>query len=223
MFFAKVGATLHATVRRRPIRNLGYRQVCSGKLKNPRTITERVSGILSRPNGSRHLTRSLKDGRFRFWEDKRNLACEENLDGKFVLLCRTKSCRLSTSQAVETYNDLWEIEWAFRDLKSFIELRPMHHWKDNRVRGHMQICAWALLIQRVLQKKLDEAGFDMTSTMALQSLRTIKVVGTKVGQRKIAFVTPPNPRNPCILNALGLRLPKVLAEQAPQPQPVGKA
>ncbi len=68
-------------------------------------------------------------------EDRRNLAYEENLDGKFLLLCRTKSYWLSTSEVVETYKDLWEIEWAFRDLKSFIEVRPIRHYKDNRVRS----------------------------------------------------------------------------------------
>jgi transposase len=188
--------------------------VNSGKLKNPRTVTERATRILSHRNGSRYFTWSFQDGRFEFSEDRKNLAYEENLDGKFVLLCRTKSYWLSTSQVVETYKDLWEIEWAFRDLKSFIEVRPMRHYKDNRVRGHVQICVWALLIQRVLRKKLDEAAVDMTSSMALHSLRTIKVVETQVGPKKITFVTPPHPRNQCILNALGLRLPKVLVEEA---------
>jgi transposase len=189
-------------------------RVNSGKLKNPRTITERATRILSHRKGSRYFTWSLQDGRFAFSEDKRNLAYEEKLDGKFVLLCRTKSYWLSTSQVVETYKDLWEIEWAFRDLKSFIELRPIRHYKDNRVRGHVQICVWALLIQRVLQKKLDEAGIAMSSRMALESLRTIKVVETQVGPKKVIFVTPPNPRNQGILNALGLRLPRVLVDEA---------
>lgn len=185
-----------------------------GKLKNPRTITERATRILSHRKGSRYFTWSLQDGRFEFSEGKRSLAYEEKLDGKFVLLCRTKSYWLSTSQVVETYKDLWEIEWAFRDLKSFIELRPMRHYKDNRVRGHVQICVWALLIQRVLEKKLDEAGIAMSSRMALESLRTIKVVETQVGPKKVIFVTPPNPRNQGILNALGLRLPRVLVDEA---------
>lgn len=188
--------------------------VNSARLKNPRTITERAASILSHRKGARYFTWSLKEGRFEFGEDKKSLAYEEKLDGKFVLLCRTKSYWLSASQVVETYKDLWEIEWAFRDLKSFIELRPMRHYKDNRVRGHVQICVWALLIQRALQKKLDEAGIDMTSRMALESLRTIKVIETQVGPKTIAFVTPPNPRNQGILNALGLRLPKVLVNEA---------
>lgn len=189
-------------------------RVNSRKLNNPRTITERATRILSHRKGSRYFTWSFQDGRFEFSEDKRSLAYEEKLDGKFVLLCRTKSYWLSTLQVVETYKDLWEIEWAFRDLKSFIELRPMRHYKDNRVRGHVQICVWALLIQRVLQKKLDEAGVAMSSRMALESLRTIKVVETEVGPKRVLFVTPPNPRNQGILNALGLRLPRVLVEEA---------
>lgn len=191
--------------------------VNSGKLKNPRTVTERATRILSRRKGSRHFTWSFKDGRFAFSEDERKLAYEEKLDGKFVLLCRTKSYWLSTSQVVETYKDLWEIEWAFRDLKSFIEVRPMRHYKENRVRAHVQICVWALLIQRVLQRKLDQAGIAMTSRMALGSLRTIKVVETQVGPKRVTFVTPPNPRNRSILNALGLRVPKVLVEEKRQP------
>jgi len=187
--------------------------VNSGKLKNPREIAERATRILSRHNGSRYFDWRLDEGRFQFSEDQRKIAYEEKLDGKFILLSRTRRYWLSTCQVVEAYKDLWEIEWAFRDLKSFIQVRPIRHSKEARVRGHVQICVWALLIQRVLQKKLDEAEVSMSSRMALQSLRTIKAVETKVGEKHITFLTPPNPRNLGILKALQLKLPGVLADQ----------
>jgi len=186
--------------------------VSAGKVKNPRRIAERATRILSRHNGSRYFDWTLKEGRFEFFENSRKIAYEEKLDGKFVLLSRTRHYWLSTTEVVGAYKDLWEIEWAFRNLKDFIQVRPIRHYKERRVRGHVQVCVWALLIQRVLQKKLDDAEVSMSSRMALQSLRTIKAIETEVGPKQITFITPPNPRNLGILKALGLRLPKVLVQ-----------
>ncbi len=38
------------------------------------------------------------------------------------------------------YNDLYEVEHAFRALKSQLEIRPIYHWTDRRIEGHIAMC-----------------------------------------------------------------------------------
>lgn len=59
------------------------------------------------------------------------------MDGKYVL--RT-NCQLDNDEVALAYKDLWRVERAFRNLKSTLDLRPIYHWKDRRVKGHVMVC-----------------------------------------------------------------------------------
>ena len=113
--------------------------VSCARFKNPRKIAERGTRILPRHNGSRCFGWRLKERRLEYFKDQRGIAYEGELNGKFVLLSRTKSNWLSASQVVEVYKDLREIERAFPELSSFIQLRPIQHYKNARVRGHVRV------------------------------------------------------------------------------------
>ena len=72
-------------------------------------------------------------------------------DGVFVLTTNTK---LSCLQVVERYKDLWQIESGFRQLKSELQMGPIYHWKDRRIRAHIMICFMAFCLRVSLYKKL---------------------------------------------------------------------
>ena len=72
-------------------------------------------------------------------------------DGMYVLTTNTK---LAGSQIIESYKDLWQVEHAFRSLKSELEMGPIYHWKDPRIRAHVMICFLALILRTLLLKKL---------------------------------------------------------------------
>lgn len=187
------------------------RSVKKAKTIDEKEIASRVTRILSHHNGNRYFAYEIKDKEFIFYEHPKNIPYEKKLDGKFVLLAKTVAHPLSEKEVVKGYKDLWDIEWAFRDLKDFVEIRPIYHRKENRVRGHVQIVVWALLIERIIQRKLDEAGIEISARMALSSLRRIKAVETKVGSKQICFVTLAKGDNISILKALGIsKIPKVL-------------
>jgi len=63
--------------------------------------------------------------------------------------------------------------------KEFIEVHPICHYRESGLRGHTQICISALLIHRLLQKKARSAGIPVSSTMALESVQSIKAVETR--------------------------------------------
>jgi len=76
---------------------------------------------------------------------------EEYMDGMWIVKSSTK--QLSTKELITTYKDLKMIEAAFRTLKNVIELRPIGHHKDERVKGHVFICILAFLAGRLLEMK----------------------------------------------------------------------
>ncbi len=76
---------------------------------------------------------------------------EEHTDGFWVVRSNTKD--LSTEQLITTYKDLKTIEASFRTIKDVVELRPIYHHKDDRVKGHVFICILAFLVTRLLEQK----------------------------------------------------------------------
>ena len=61
-------------------------------------------------------------------------------DGKWVL---TTNTALSPAELALSYKGLWKVEDAFRTIKNPLETRPIYHWKDERVRAHLSLCALA--------------------------------------------------------------------------------
>jgi transposase len=71
---------------------------------------------------------------------------------------------------VRLYKELSEVERAFADLKDVLELRPIYHQIDSRVRAHIYVAALAFLLHRAIEKKLKAARLDLSATEALTAL-----------------------------------------------------
>jgi transposase len=83
--------------------------------------------------------------------DRAKIASEARLDGKYLL--STSDPDLSAEDVALGYKDLLEAERGFRDLKSSIELRPVFHRIEPRIRAHVLLCWPALLLIRVAERR----------------------------------------------------------------------
>jgi len=155
------------------------KRVAEGKLKAPEKIGAAASRVINRNHGYRYYDWELKDGRFRYFEHRVNLAREKALEGKYII--QTEEKNLSAVEAVQYYKELSEVERAFRDLKDVIDMRPIHHQTPQRVEAHIFVAALALLIQRGIEKKLKRAGVDISVKEALGALKTVQVVDIDLG------------------------------------------
>jgi hypothetical protein len=72
-----------------------------------------------------------------------------NLDGKYLL--RTSDPGLSAEDIALGYKQLLEVERGWRDLKQVIDLRPVCHRKEERIRAHVILCGLALLLIRIAE------------------------------------------------------------------------
>lgn len=83
--------------------------------------------------------------------DRAKIRAEERLDGKYLL--STSDPDLSAEDVALGYKNLLEAERGFRDLKSTLELRPVFHRIEPRIRAHVLLCWMALLLTRVAERR----------------------------------------------------------------------
>jgi len=81
--------------------------------------------------------------------DKARVHQDEKLDGKYLLSTSDES--LTAEDIALGYKQLYEVERAFRTLKSTLSLRPVYHSKDDRIRSHVLLCWLALLLVRMAE------------------------------------------------------------------------
>jgi transposase len=182
------------------------------KPKTVRTIIIAAEKILSHRNGKRYFRYTVDNDRsFAFESHEQGRSLEEKLDGKWVI--KTTEVNYSLKEVVYKYKDLLEVEDGFRHLKDFIKVAPVYHWKYRRVQAHVFICVLALLLERLLDRKLKEAKIDLSARKALEKLKSIKVVSNRVGNLDLKYVTPTTEALNKILATCGIyKLPKILTE-----------
>ena len=78
--------------------------------------------------------------------------------------------------AVAMYKGLTEVEGGFRQLKDVMAMRPIYHQIEIRVKARIFVAALALLVQRLLGRRLEEAGVDLSPARAMQALATVRLV-----------------------------------------------
>jgi transposase len=83
--------------------------------------------------------------------DRAKIKAEERLDGKYLL--STSDPDLSAEDVALGYKNLLEAERGFRDLKATLELRPVFHRLEHRIRAHILLCWLALLMIRLAERQ----------------------------------------------------------------------
>ncbi len=104
--------------------------------------------------------------------DPEVVTAEELYDGKYVLTTNNET--LSAKEIALNYKYLWRVERSFRELKSTLDLRPIFHWSEPRVRGHVMICVLSYLLECLLRKKLKEQGIECCFKDLMKDLQQIQ-------------------------------------------------
>jgi transposase len=180
-------------------------RVAAGKVKRPEKIGAAAARILQRNHGHRYYGWKLSAGVFSYFENPVPLERERQIEGKYVIA--TSESNLSVLDAVALYKDLSDVEQGFRQLKDVLAMRPIYHQVESRVKAHIFVAALALLVQRLLQRRLVEAGVDLAPDRAMQALSTVRLVTLRLEdqpQRRGVSGGCPDARR--ILKALKLNL-----------------
>jgi len=134
-----------ATIRTQLVARLGEMIADTDKL--PAAKRAELRGVISTKPGLNRFLRVTAGGLLRL--DARAITAEEKVDGKYLL--RSNEPHLSAEDIALGYKQLLEVERGWRDMKSILDLRPVHHRLEDRIRAHVILCWLALLLIRIIE------------------------------------------------------------------------
>jgi hypothetical protein len=135
-------------------------RVAAGRLTDAAEIGLAVGEVIKRHRVKKHFALEIADGRFSYARKREQIAEEAALDGIYVLRTSVASERLDAPDVVRAYKQLKEVERDFRILKGpELEIRPIHHRLEPRVRAHGFLCTLALYVEWHLRQAWRELTF----------------------------------------------------------------
>jgi len=182
-------------------------KVDSQKQPSLKRIIQQIEEILSHRHGRRlygYRVDEKKRG-FEYFKNDEAIRLENELDGVYIL--RTYEKELSPEEIINAYKDLQDVERAFRSLKSPLELRPIFHHKEERVKAHVFICVLAYIIEKVVEKLLRDRGIEFTGEKVFSLFKQTGVAVMKVGEESYAYTSEPTFTQKKILKALKIPPP----------------
>jgi len=105
---------------------------------------------------------------------------------------------------VADYKQLSEVERGFRSIKDVIAMRPIWHHSEDGVKGHIFVAAMALLLERLLERRLKQAMVNLSAREAFLAVQTIRHVRFGLGGQVRSGVTVGSAQAQSVLRALGI-------------------
>jgi hypothetical protein len=125
----------------------------AGRLRREAAIGVRVGQVKDRHRMAKHFELDIAEGRFSYHRRTEAIAQEAALDGLYVIRTSVDPERLDAPGVVLADKRLGQVERDFRALKtSGLEVRPVHHWREDRVRGHLFLCLLAAYVRWHLER-----------------------------------------------------------------------
>lgn len=119
-----------------------------GRLKQKGKIGVRVGRVINKFKMAKHFVLNIDESYFSYEIDEKKVTEEASLDGIYIIRTSLTKKELSAEDAVRHYKDLNHVEQAFRSIKTMdLEVRPIHHRLDRRVRSHLFICMLAYYVK----------------------------------------------------------------------------
>ena len=141
-------------------------------LRGKDKIGLRVGRDLKGTKMQKHFELTIEDDSFSYQRLNEHIAEEAALDGLYVIRTSLSQETISAEQTVVRYKHLSQVEWAFRSLKSVdLKVRPIYHWKDDRIRAHVFLCMLAYYVEWHLRGALAELLFDDHEREAAEATR----------------------------------------------------
>ncbi len=144
----------------------------------PRRRDEFV-GSLKGKLGLRRYLRRTGGGLLRV--DAAAITREAHLDGKWLL--RTSDTTLTPDDLAAAYKTLLQVERGWRDMKGALALRPVFHYREDRIRSHVQLCWLALLLIRVVENATGDTWRNARHELDRMALVTLTTPDGQVAQR----------------------------------------
>src|SRR5690606_31873230 len=139
----------------------------------------------TKPGLNRYL-RTTPNGLLRI--DAAKIKTEANLDGKYLLRCSDP--KLTAEDIAVGYKQLLEVERCWRDMKQIIDLRPVYHRLEERIRAHVILCWLALLLIRLIESTTASTWNRSRDAFSLLTVATFSIQAVHFRRRGDTFAGP---------------------------------
>ena len=152
------------------------------------------------------------DGKESYCLDENKIEQSKKYDG--FLAISTKYTTLAITEVLEQYKQLYKIEHSFRTFKSHLETRPMFHWTDKRIEGHICLCYMAFALQNFVLQKVNKLKQVFTEATLRQTLDRMQVSLLKHRADQLYLRSAPAPNEIWLQQQMAVKpLPPVVAKQ----------
>jgi transposase len=174
------------------------------KKPNPQKLASQAGRALQRLKAHKYFQYWVDEqGQLQYRKNEQLIQTEQSLDGLYLLHTSLEPARCAKEQVLGHYKNLLAIEEAFCQLKSYMEIRPVFHWRPDRVRNHVRLCFIAYWLCARLANEWRAKGETAEAQRVLRHLQAIRVGTLKIaGQDSKRLLTQIPPE----LNALLARL-----------------
>jgi transposase len=166
------------------------------KKVNAQKLASQVGRMLERKKAHKYFSYQVDAQGQLIWEQKKTVVSqEEQLDGWYLLHTNASSDTASAQQVLGHYKGLLDIEEAFGQLKSYLEVRPIFHRRPDRVRNHVRICFLAYWLSARLGREWRARQEVGEVPRILRELQTIRVGRVCAAGKLVAHLLteiPPN-------------------------------
>ena len=174
-------------------------------IKKARTLLQNQSYITaSNKRGGKKYLKGSPD--INWTLDETAIKKDEIFDGYYGI--QTSQKNLAAKDVLKAYQTLWKIEESFRIMKSTLEVRPVFHWTESRIKGHFVICFLAFLLERTLEFKLKKANLSVSPQKIQEVINAMNFAEVKIEKSSFLIKTKFDSLGNKILRLLGIKPPK---------------
>jgi hypothetical protein len=142
-----------------------------------------VGAVINGHKMAKHFDLTITDDHFAYCRKPDSIAREARLDGLYVIRTSLAAATMSADEAVRTYKELARVERAFRTLKSLdLQIRPVHHWTEPRVRAHVFLCMLAYYVEWHLREAWAPILFQDHDRLAAEQERASPVAAAQISE-----------------------------------------
>jgi transposase len=173
------------------------------------SLKEKIKKDKKKLIGNKGYRRYLRVQRNSVALDYDKIEADSRFDGKWVLKTNTE---LLADQVALKYKQLWQVEQAFRDIKSVLVTRPIFHKRDETITGHVFCSFLALALRKELDSRLETAGHSFEWADIKQDLKSLQETVIEDNGKRLAI------RSQClgacgkVFQAVGVALPPTIRE-----------
>lgn len=190
-------------------------KIAGRKKKSPdNRLCASVGKILARYKVGKFFQWEVKEGRLKFSLNQEKIQREEQFDGCYIIRTDVEEKTMNAKEIVDGYRSLTGVEKAFRNLKTVsLEIRPVYHHLDERIRAHVFLCMLAYYVQWHMCQKLlplfENAGKgknrQWSLPIVLERLKSIRIEKNIIEGVALEIKTTPDKEQQYLLDLLGVK------------------